>query len=181
VKFLVLSALVAGVALAGTAQGAVSQSKIRQIEQAREATHRCQDRLGLKRSPVGDETPEGKRYRSWVLTLWQTRRDVYCQAYRELQSISYAEVKAAGDWADSSGPSCVSSHEGAVSSNTGNGYYGKWQADESFQYAYGREYVQRWGLAHNWPAWAQDVMAYRGWQDRGWGPWPTTSVMCGLR
>ena len=83
-------------------------------------------------------------------------------------------------WAMGSGPSCVTVHEGGVTSNTGNGYYGRWQADTVFQLAYGPEFYRRWGVASNWPRWAQDVMAYRGWLARGWTPWPNTARACGL-
>lgn len=97
------------------------------------------------------------------------------------QAASKSEIRQARAWASTAGARCVHSHEGGVRSNTGNGYYGRWQADRDFQRAYGKEFYYRWGLAHLWPAWAQDVMAWRGWKQRGWQPWPTTSVMCGLR
>jgi hypothetical protein len=171
---------IAATAVLAVPASAVSQPQaVSKINEAREATHRCQDELALKRSPVADRTPVGVRYRRWVLALWQARKQAYCGAMRQLAS--YSEARHARVWAKSSGPSCVSSHEGAVTSNTGNGYYGKWQADIDFQRAYGREFYERWGTANNWPAWAQDVMARRGYEARGWGPWPTTSVICGLR
>jgi hypothetical protein len=75
---------------------------------------------------------------------------------------------------------CVHSKEGAWTSNTGNGYYGGFQADMSFQLAYGREFYYRWGTANNWPPVTQLLMAYRGWRARGWYPWPNTARACGL-
>lgn len=152
-----------------------------QIQQARERVWKCQESLGLPRSPVSKSKPVGPLYRLWVLNKWVGLGDGVCHAVRQLQSVNYTEIREARAWARSPGPACVSSKEGGVTSNTGNGYYGKWQADPSFQRAYGPEYVARWGYAHNWPAYAQDVMAYRGWKSRGWGPWPNTSRMCGLR
>lgn len=83
-------------------------------------------------------------------------------------------------WAAGSGPSCVTSKEGGTTTNTGNGYYGRWQADLGFQSSYGPEFVRRWGVASNWPAWAQNIMAFRGWLARGWYPWPNTARECGL-
>ena len=71
--------------------------------------------------------------------------------------------------------------QGAWTSNTGNGYYGGFQADRDFQRAYGREFYYAIGPAHLWRPWQQIVMAHRGYKSRGWQPWPTTSVMCGLR
>ena len=75
---------------------------------------------------------------------------------------------------------CVHENEGAWDSNTGNGYYGGLQMDVSFQLAYGRHYVRRWGWAHNWPIWAQLVAAERARAQRGWWPWPNTARECGL-
>jgi hypothetical protein len=89
--------------------------------------------------------------------------------------------KLAMRWYWNSGAQCVKSKEGAWTSNTGNGYYGGFQADHDFQRAYGREFYHQQGTANNWEPWQQIVMAWRGWRDRGWQPWPTTSVMCGLR
>jgi hypothetical protein len=84
------------------------------------------------------------------------------------------------NWFNTSGAACVKSHEGAWTSATGNGYWGGFQADMSFQAAYGGEYLSRWGTANNWAPVYQIHMAYRGWLARGWYPWPTTSRMCGL-
>jgi len=75
---------------------------------------------------------------------------------------------------------CIKSHEGWWTANTGNGYYGAFQMDRSFQMAYGRDYVRRYGWAHNWPPSVQLEVAVRGWRDRGFAPWPNTARMCGL-
>lgn len=92
-----------------------------------------------------------------------------------------AERQAALAWWESSGAQCVKSKEGGWGSNTGNGYYGGFQADHSFQRAYGYEFYISYGTANNWQPWQQIIMAYRGWKSRGWQPWPNTSRMCGLR
>jgi hypothetical protein len=75
---------------------------------------------------------------------------------------------------------CIHEHEGAWNANTGNGYYGGLQMDMSFMSAYGREFIRRWGYAHNWPVWAQLTAAERAYHSgRGFGPWPNTRRMCG--
>lgn len=174
--------LIAALLFFASALDARSANSGQQLRELRAQVHECQDTLGVDRSPVSRMVPIGPRYRAWVVTLWETRREAFCGALRAVRRLySYDEAAGARAWAESSGPRCVSSHEGAVTSNTGNGYYGKWQADITFQVTYGAEYYRRWGVASNWPEWAQDVMARRGYLDRGWGPWPTTSVMCGLR
>ena len=159
-----------------------AETRLTAIEKARRAVHACQDDLRMKHSPVSRGEPKGQAYRRWVLKLWKERRRAYCGALRQVRRLfSFDEAVSAKAWASSWAAECVSSHEGAVTSNTGNGYYGKWQADTSFQLAYGAEFYERWGVASNWPEWAQDVMAHRGYQARGWEPWPTTSVICGVR
>lgn len=76
---------------------------------------------------------------------------------------------------------CIRRHEGAWTTATGNGYYGALQMDTDFQYAYGREYVRRWGLAHRWPPVVQLLVAERAYDSgRGFGPWPNTRRMCGV-
>ena len=96
------------------------------------------------------------------------------------QSATKLERKQAMKWYWTSGAQCVKSKEGAWTSNTGNGYYGGFQADKDFQRAYGKEFYYGIGLAHTWKPWQQIVMAWRGWKQRGWQPWPNTSLMCGL-
>jgi hypothetical protein len=76
---------------------------------------------------------------------------------------------------------CIVSHEGTWTSATGNGYYGALQMDLDFQYAYGRQYVRRFGLAHRWPPVVQLLVAERAYDSgRGFGPWPNTRRMCGV-
>src|SRR5262245_52918412 len=75
---------------------------------------------------------------------------------------------------------CIHEHEGAWNANTGNGYFGGLQMDQSFMASYGPEFLARWGTADNWPVWAQLKAAERAYETRGFGPWPNTSRMCGL-
>jgi len=75
---------------------------------------------------------------------------------------------------------CIHKYEGDWDSNTGNGYFGGLQMDISFQRAYGKEFLRRWGYAHRWPVWAQLLVGRRGYYDRGWYPWPNTARFCGL-
>jgi hypothetical protein len=80
---------------------------------------------------------------------------------------------------------CIHEHEGAWNANTGNGYWGGLQMDWGFMHTYGPEFIQRWGLAHRWPVWAQLIAAERafngfaGYGGRGYSPWGTRG-MCGV-
>jgi hypothetical protein len=76
---------------------------------------------------------------------------------------------------------CIHGYEGAWTSNSGNGYYGGLQMDYGFMQRYGTEYLQRWGTADRWPAWAQIAASVRAYQSgRGFYPWPNTARACGL-
>jgi hypothetical protein len=77
---------------------------------------------------------------------------------------------------------CIHRYEGAWTANTGNGYYGGLQMDLRFMSLYGPEFVDRWGTADNWPAWAQlEAGARASESGRGFTPWPNTSRVCGLQ
>ncbi|MCB0915946.1 MAG: transglycosylase family protein [Actinobacteria bacterium] len=81
---------------------------------------------------------------------------------------------AGGDaaaWASSAAAMSVKSCEsgGNYSTNTGNGYYGAWQFDESSWLANGGGAYAP--LPHLAPSWAQDQVAYNYYQSAGWGPW----------
>ena len=75
---------------------------------------------------------------------------------------------------------CIHEHEGAWDSNTGNGYYGGLQMDYSFMQAHGPQFLARWGTADKWPVWAQIEAAENAYRTRGFGPWPSTRLMCGV-
>jgi len=74
---------------------------------------------------------------------------------------------------------CVHEHEGSWRDPDPT-YFGGLQMDAAFEWAYGREYVRRWGHADRWPVWAQLVAGSRAHRVRGWAPWPNTARMCGL-
>lgn len=122
-----------------------------------------------------------------VLPAWRDDKVRWAKGkhHRAQERSSLCVYSLASAWADTSAARCVSSKEGGIASNTGNGYYGKWQADTSFASTYNPEASRRWGpyaYYHGgaWPERDQDLMAYRGWKARGWYPWPTTARMCGL-
>jgi hypothetical protein len=52
--------------------------------------------------------------------------------------------------------------------------------DKTFMLSYGRDYVRRYGWAHNWTPEMQIEVAYRAWKTRGFSPWPTTRRYCGV-
>jgi hypothetical protein len=76
---------------------------------------------------------------------------------------------------------CIHRYEGSWRANTGNGYYGGLQMDRAFMRTYGADYVERWGTADGWPAWAQLDAAERAYRaGRGFFPWPNSARACGL-
>lgn len=74
---------------------------------------------------------------------------------------------------------CIHSHEGAWN-DPNSPYWGGLQMDLSFQTTYGSEFYRRWGTADKWPVWAQLQAGVRGYNARGWAPWPNTARLCGL-
>jgi hypothetical protein len=110
---------------------------------------------------------------------------VKAKHHRAQAKPSLCEYALAHAWATSPDAECVTNGEGGVSTNTGNGYYGKWQADTNFAKTYHPKAARKWGpyaYYHGgaWPERDQDLMAWRGWKARGWYPWPTTGRNCGL-
>lgn len=75
---------------------------------------------------------------------------------------------------------CIHRFEGAWDADTGNGYFGGLQMDATFERTYGREFVQAFGHASNWPPAVQMAVAIKGYLDRGFTPWPNTARLCGL-
>jgi hypothetical protein len=77
---------------------------------------------------------------------------------------------------------CIHHYEGAWNANTGNGYYGGLQMDIGFQRSYGSEFLSAFGTADRWPPSLQLAVAIKAYlSGRGFGPWPNTARMCGLR
>jgi hypothetical protein len=116
---------------------------------------------------------------------WAQTGGIGTPAYKPLVSAEKREML--WRWYRTSGARCIARHEGGWESNTGNGYYGRFQANSDFAWAYGRHYAKRvsyvrfWdGMPHLWPKWAQIHMARHGYQARGWSPWPNTARACGL-
>ena len=74
---------------------------------------------------------------------------------------------------------CVHQHEGSWHANTGNGFTGGMQfLDSTWLSNGGGRYAARAFLASPHE---QLHVAFVLWQRAGWGPWPNTSRMCGLR
>jgi hypothetical protein len=112
-----------------------------------------------------------------TLRLWQQRSAEAAVAVA--LHARRAEVLIPGWLADAF--LCIHRYEGPWTSNTGNGYYGGLQMDYRFMRTYGGEFVERWGTADNWPAWAQIRTAVRAHESgRGFAPWPNTARSCGL-
>jgi integrase len=84
------------------------------------------------------------------------------------------------------GALCIHRYEGGWRANTGNGYYGGMQMDHGFQRTYGTWLYRHVGTADRWTPHQQltiSFRAYRGWkgyEGRGWYPWPNTARACGL-
>lgn len=74
---------------------------------------------------------------------------------------------------------CVHRYEAAWN-DSGAPYWGGLQFDLDFQRTYGAWHYKHYGTADHWTVKAQLRAAYRGWQDRGWWPWPHTARACGL-
>jgi hypothetical protein len=79
------------------------------------------------------------------------------------------------------GLGCIHRYEGSWRDPSAP-YWGGLQMDRSFMARYAPVMVRRYGLADRWPIEAQlaaGVLAY--YDGRGFGPWPNTSRLCGLR
>ena len=81
------------------------------------------------------------------------------------------------------GLKCIHTYEGAwdAVSDTVPTYYGGLQMDASFEEAYGSDVLAyRGGHANVWPRHDQLMVAIRGYEVRGYTPWPTAAAACGL-
>ena len=111
-----------------------------------------------------------------TLQLWQ-ERGAAAALLVSAHAVRRAQI---ADWLNDAFL-CIHHYEGAWSANTGNGYYGGLQMDRGFMQRYGAEFIDRWGTADNWPAWAQLEAAARAHDSgRGFTPWPNTARFCGL-
>jgi hypothetical protein len=83
-------------------------------------------------------------------------------------------------WYRSSGARCIVAHEGAWTSNTGNGYFGAFQMDLAFQERWAPRRLAVKGTADHWKPFRQVLVARRAVRVLGWAPWPSTRRICGL-
>jgi Transglycosylase-like domain len=160
----------------GKHESEVRAPLVHMIRYYRGETNEMLRAMGERRYPVAYlEANESKEFRQWLLSHWKAR-------YREVRN-EYSEWRSTygglpGWWVGEA--MLVHSCEGAWNANTGNGYYGGLQMDISFQTTYGPEFYRAYGTANNWPVFAQLRAAYRGWQARGWSPWPACAARFGL-
>lgn len=81
---------------------------------------------------------------------------------------------------------CIHRYEGAWN-DPNPPYYGGLQMDWGFMSTYGPELLRSKGTADHWTPREQMLVAerahrgYGGYGPRGFGPWPNTARMCGLR
>jgi hypothetical protein len=132
----------------------------------------------------GCRAHDGLHFKRWSIDIPAWRREANIAMWKRRRE--YAKSRSSAclsamlwNWYETSGARCIREHEGSWT-DPGAPYYGGFQADLSFQKTYGGEYLSRYGTANNWPAVDQIHMAHRGHAARGWAPWPTTRVICGL-
>jgi hypothetical protein len=131
--------------------------------------------MGLPRLPYAWVAEGQPRLRDRLLTLW-----IQHQRHWQHQLAHWKHAQASTPWSAAwlRDALCVKSHEGAWTSNTGNGYTGGMQFDTAtwLSNGGGRYAAEAYLATPN----EQLRIAYRTWQARGWAPWPNTSAMCGL-
>lgn len=106
------------------------------------------------------------RYRHWVFNYW---RHVNGKAW-----VKFRNVPHKSSWL------CIHGYEGSWKSNTGNGYHGGLQMDESFQSHFGSYLLKLKGMAENWTPLEQMWIAERAYSESGFSRWPNTARACGL-
>lgn len=121
----------------------------------------------------------------WVAEAHPTRRARILKYWVHVHNHSLAKyrhwlVNSPMVWYESSGASCVHHYEGPWNANTGNGYYGGFQMDMSFQQSHGARFLAKYGTANNWPVIDQILVTKSVVTQSGWGQWPNTARMCGL-
>jgi hypothetical protein len=121
-----------------------------------------------------------------TLELWDRRSAAAALLVAAHPARAKAAVRAQRGLLDATDPLdgeflCIHRFEGSWTANTGNGYYGGLQMDRTFMRMYGSDYLDRWGTADAWPAWAQLEVAERAYRSgRGFLPWPNSARACGL-
>jgi hypothetical protein len=106
-----------------------------------------------------------------ILDRWERRLRHYRAAYAHRRPVI-------------DGLMCIHAYEGAwhAVSDTVPTYYGGLQMDATFEAAYGADVLAYRGGAHanTWPRHDQLMVAVRGYEVRGYTPWPTAAAACGL-
>ena len=106
-----------------------------------------------------------------ILNRWERRLRHYRAAYAQRRPVI-------------DGLLCIHTYEGAwdAVSETVPTYYGGLQMDATFEEAYGSDVLAYRGGAHanTWPRHDQLMVAVRGYEVRGYTPWPTAAAACGL-
>lgn len=126
---------------------------------------------------AGYELPPVEWLRRYSIRQWIRKRA------HAIAASSRCELARAWAWYSTGSTQCVVNGEGGWTTNTGNGYYGRFQADTDFARAYNPAASRRAGpyaYSPNWTPSEQVLMGYRGWRARGYQPWPTTGRRCGL-
>lgn len=147
------------------------------IAHYRKVTWKLQQKLGTSPAAVEHKLWDlpSCNYAKWAADLWRDRsaqwKDRWVKYLKNRPTIKYLS-----QWI------CIHNHEGAWNANTGNGYYGGLQMDTTFQNAYGRDMIAKYGgYAHTWSPRDQMIVAERAHDSgRGFGPWPNTRRMCGI-
>lgn len=95
---------------------------------------------------------------------------------------TYVQILHPDDW------TCLNKYEAGGTWNmappeSGGAYWGGLQMDVGFMHTYGGDMLVKYNgdYADKWSPHDQEVVAQRGWEARGYQPWPQTSIMCGLR
>ena len=120
--------------------------------------------------------------------VWRTKQRNKSWRYRDelkndlqrVRTILRYEIQNVGSHPTERAFLCIHSYEGAWNDPNAP-YYGGLQMDMSFQRTYGREFLDAWGTADNWPISVQMAVAMRAYlSGRGYNPWPNTRRYCNL-
>ena len=162
--------LVASLVRPATGQAlARGTSVVRTIARYRSITWYWQRLMGRPRTPTAyaERRTADPAFRFWVLSVWRRRAIVARRNGERPPRLSA--------WR------CIHRHE-ATWHDTGAPYYGGLQMDLTFQRRYGYWLLRRKGTANRWTPLEQIWVAERAFRSgRGFGPWPNTTRVCGLR
>lgn len=170
VPLLILSTLLSGVWMITNQKGGTNASVV-----VASSTFRGNSTDALLHVIRREKEAASRSYQRHALKLRRIAeakaREARNHAVSERERVSASAPVFAGwqSWAASSGTVALRNCESGdtYTENTGNGYYGAYQFSESTWLANGGS-----GLPSNAPAWEQDEIAYRLYQERGSSPWP---------